>query len=78
MDIIKKNPNKIIWSLAITVILLITATVFVVWLFLTNRLQYINSGVFEDQFGAKTYYVAPPSPFLQEKEAVIIAPRHLH
>lgn len=60
-------------SLAVSIFMLIAIASLGAWLFFTGQLEYIREPDLNKPSGEETYYTAPPSPFLQDTEAVIVS-----
>lgn len=72
MTVTKKHHRRVVLSLGVSVLVLTIVASIGAWLFFTGQIEYHNP-LSDDQSGADDYYKAPPSPFLQDTEAVIIS-----
>ena len=72
MHVTRKHHQKVVVSLAVSLLLLIVFASIGTWLLLTGQLEYNNSSNDDGLSGVGNYYEAPPSPFLQDTEVVII------
>ena len=72
MTVTKKYHRRVVLSLGGSLFILIIVAAIGAWLFFTGQIEYRNP-LSDDRSGADDYYEAPPSPFLQDTEAVIIS-----
>ncbi len=70
MSVTKKHHRRVVMSLGVSILLLAIVAAIGAWLFLTGQIEYHRA---DDVPSAEDYYEAPPSPFLQDTEAVIIS-----
>lgn len=70
MTVSKKHHRRVVLSLGGSVFILTIVAAIGAWLFFTGQIEYHKT---DNAPSADDYYEAPPSPFLQDTEAVIIS-----
>lgn len=73
MTVTKKHHRRVTWSLTGALLLLASIVLFGLWMFVTGTIEYNKPTSIDNQSNAESYYTAPPSPFLQDEEVVIIS-----
>ena len=73
MTVTKKHHRRVTWSLTGALLLLASIVLFGLWMFVTGTIEYNKQSNDSNQSDAESYYTAPPSPFLQDEEVVIIS-----
>lgn len=73
MHVTKKYHRKVTLSLAGVLLLLVVVILAGIWLFYTGAIEYNKTKTGNNQSSSENYYEAPPSPFLQDEEGVIIS-----